>query len=58
MRSAAAHAVAESERAHERGRLNEEPDWAAFVDVAYLHGASVTSRSCRESWSGTGAVTA
>jgi hypothetical protein len=35
---AAAHAVAQSERAHERVRLEEEPDWAAFIDVAYLHG--------------------
>ncbi|ONK13338.1 transcriptional regulator [Streptomyces sp. MP131-18] len=37
-RAGAAHAVTESERAHERVRLDEEPDWAAFIDVAYLHG--------------------
>ena len=37
-RSAAAHAVTQSERAHERARLDEEPDWAAFIDIAYLHG--------------------
>lgn len=37
-KAGAAHAVAESERAHERVRLEEEPDWAAFIDPAYLHG--------------------
>lgn len=35
---AAAHAVVQSERAYERVDLAEEPDWAAFIDPAYLHG--------------------
>lgn len=35
---AAARAVVESERAYERVDLAEEPDWAAFIDPAYLHG--------------------
>ncbi|MBB6415851.1 transcriptional regulator [Streptomyces sp. AK010] len=37
-RSSAAHAVVQSERAYERVNLDEEPDWAAFIDPAYLHG--------------------
>ncbi|MFD8967219.1 transcriptional regulator [Streptomyces sp. NPDC059568] len=37
-KSAAAHAVAQSEKAYERVRLDEEPAWAAFIDPAYLHG--------------------
>ncbi|MGK5533205.1 transcriptional regulator [Streptomyces sp. URMC 129] len=37
-KSAAAHAVAQSESAQERVRLEEEPEWAAFIDDAYLHG--------------------
>ncbi|MEV7996541.1 transcriptional regulator [Streptomyces sp. NPDC086077] len=35
---AAARAVVQSERAYERADLAEEPDWAAFIDPAYLHG--------------------
>ncbi|ARQ68640.1 transcriptional regulator [Streptomyces marincola] len=37
-RAGAAHAVAASERAQERVRPEQEADWAAFIDVAYLHG--------------------
>ncbi|WP_432253640.1 transcriptional regulator [Streptomyces sp. HNM1019] len=37
-KSAAAHAVAQSERAYEHVNLDKEPDWAAFIDPAYLHG--------------------
>ncbi len=37
-KAAAARAVARSEAAHGRARLEEEPAWAAFIDVAYLHG--------------------
>ncbi|MGA4844500.1 transcriptional regulator [Streptomyces sp. G45] len=37
-RSAAAHAVAQSEAAFERVRVDEEQEWAAFIDPAYLHG--------------------
>ncbi|MER5970924.1 transcriptional regulator [Streptomyces sp. NPDC002055] len=37
-KSAAAHAVVQSERAYERVDLADEPDWAAFIDPAYLHG--------------------
>lgn len=35
---AAARAVVQSERAYERVDLATEPDWAAFIDPAYLHG--------------------
>ncbi|MGW5304839.1 transcriptional regulator [Streptomyces griseoluteus] len=35
---AAARAVVQSERAYERADLADEPDWAAFIDPAYLHG--------------------
>lgn len=35
---AAARAVVQSERAYERVDLAVEPDWAAFIDPAYLHG--------------------
>ncbi|MFD8940269.1 transcriptional regulator [Streptomyces sp. NPDC059578] len=35
---AAAHAVAESERAYAAVDLAAEPEWAAFIDPAYLHG--------------------
>ncbi|MFE0048222.1 transcriptional regulator [Streptomyces albireticuli] len=37
-KKAAARAVAASEKQYERVRLTEEPDWAAFIDPAYLHG--------------------
>ncbi|MFI2037621.1 transcriptional regulator [Streptomyces bottropensis] len=37
-KSAAAHAVVQSERAYERVDLDKEQDWAAFIDPAYLHG--------------------
>ncbi|EKX69174.1 tetratricopeptide repeat protein [Streptomyces ipomoeae 91-03] len=37
-KSAAAHAVVQSERAYENVDLADEPDWAAFIDPAYLHG--------------------
>lgn len=37
-KSAATRAVVESERAYERVNLDAEPDWAAFIDPAYLHG--------------------
>ncbi|MEV6681357.1 transcriptional regulator [Streptomyces erythrochromogenes] len=37
-KSAAARAVAQSERAYEQVDLAEEPDWAEFIDPAYLHG--------------------
>ncbi|MDT3397220.1 transcriptional regulator [Streptomyces sp. B1866] len=37
-RRAAAAAVARSESAFEGVRPGEEPEWAAFIDVAYLHG--------------------
>ncbi|MFD4835288.1 transcriptional regulator [Streptomyces uncialis] len=37
-RTAAAHAVARSEQAYERVDLEHEPEWAAFIDPAYLHG--------------------
>lgn len=30
--------MVQSERACERVNLDEEPDWAAFIDPAYLHG--------------------
>ncbi|MEU0719037.1 transcriptional regulator [Streptomyces lavendulocolor] len=35
---AAARAVVQSERVYERANLDDEPDWAAFIDPAYLHG--------------------
>lgn len=35
---AAARAVVQSERAYERVDLDGEPDWAEFIDPAYLHG--------------------
>jgi hypothetical protein len=35
---AAASAVAQSESAHDRVDLTSEPQWAAFIDPAYLHG--------------------
>ncbi|CAM5492292.1 Transcriptional regulator OS=Streptomyces rochei OX=1928 GN=G3I25_02565 PE=4 SV=1 [Streptomyces rochei] len=35
---AAARAVVQSERAYARADLAEEPDWAEFIDPAYLHG--------------------
>ncbi|MBZ4321291.1 transcriptional regulator [Streptomyces huiliensis] len=35
---AAARAVGRSEKAYERVDLTKEPDWAAFIDPAYLHG--------------------
>ncbi|HEY8983774.1 MAG TPA: transcriptional regulator [Streptomyces sp.] len=37
-KSAAAHAVAQSEKAYARVENAEEPDWAEFIDPAYLHG--------------------
>ncbi len=37
-KAGAVRAVAESERAYERVRLEREPAWAAFIDPAYLHG--------------------
>ncbi|MEW1655618.1 transcriptional regulator [Streptomyces sp. NPDC093707] len=38
-KAAAAHAVAQSEKAYERVEgLDDEPDWAEFIDPAYLHG--------------------
>ncbi|MFF7146033.1 transcriptional regulator [Streptomyces nodosus] len=37
-KSAATRAVVQSERAYARADLAEEPDWAAFIDPAYLHG--------------------
>ncbi|MGW4318098.1 transcriptional regulator [Streptomyces sp. NPDC004684] len=37
-KKAAAHAVVQSERAYEHVDLDREPDWAAFIDPAYLHG--------------------
>ncbi|WP_371682536.1 transcriptional regulator [Kitasatospora sp. MMS16-BH015] len=36
--AAAAHAVAQSEKAFERVRPDTEPEWAKFIDGAYLHG--------------------
>ncbi|KUM71572.1 transcriptional regulator [Streptomyces sp. NPDC047880] len=48
-KSAAAHAVVQSERAYERVDLDQEPDWAAFIDPAYLHGEHAnTFRDLRE----------
>ncbi|MFM9613926.1 transcriptional regulator [Streptomyces niveiscabiei] len=35
---AATQAVVQSEQAYERVDLAEEPDWAEFIDPAYLHG--------------------
>ncbi|MVO85917.1 transcriptional regulator [Streptomyces sp. p1417] len=37
-KSAAAHAVTRSEREYARVDLDSEPEWAAFIDPAYLHG--------------------
>lgn len=37
-RTAAAHAVARSEAAFAHVRPESEPEWAAFIDPAYLHG--------------------
>ncbi|GGO55300.1 transcriptional regulator [Streptomyces lasiicapitis] len=37
-KSDAARAVAQSESAYGRVRLEEEHEWAAFIDPAYLHG--------------------
>ncbi|AEW95735.1 MULTISPECIES: hypothetical protein [Streptomycetaceae] len=37
-RSGATHAVAQSEAAYTRVRVEEEQEWAAFIDPAYLHG--------------------
>ncbi|WP_338684363.1 transcriptional regulator [Streptomyces acidiscabies] len=37
-KSAAAHAVVESEKAYERVEFGEGPAWAEFIDPAYLHG--------------------
>ncbi|WP_432157957.1 hypothetical protein [Streptomyces sp. bgisy153] len=37
-KTAAVRAVVESEKAYANARLNEEPEWAAFIDPAYLHG--------------------
>jgi hypothetical protein len=34
----AAHAIAESEAAFERVRRDDEPEWARFIDTAYLTG--------------------
>ncbi|GHE58290.1 hypothetical protein GCM10018785_29360 [Streptomyces longispororuber] len=34
----AAHAVVQSEAAFERVRVEEEQEWATFIDPAYLHG--------------------
>ncbi|WP_125776159.1 transcriptional regulator [Antribacter gilvus] len=34
----AAHAVVESEKAYTRVRPEAEPEWATFIDPAYLHG--------------------
>ncbi|MEU6243031.1 transcriptional regulator [Streptomyces sp. NPDC047024] len=36
--TAAAHAVVQSERAYERALPGSEPNWAEFIDPAYLHG--------------------
>lgn len=37
-RTAAAHAVTKSEEAFARVRVEEEQEWAVFIDRAYLHG--------------------
>ncbi|ANH92550.1 MULTISPECIES: hypothetical protein [unclassified Streptomyces] len=37
-KAAAAHAVTQSERAYEHVDPDGEPDWAEFIDPAYLHG--------------------
>lgn len=37
-RTSAAHAVVQSETAFSRVRLEDEQEWAAFIDPAYLHG--------------------
>ncbi|MEU6057577.1 transcriptional regulator [Streptomyces sp. NPDC047097] len=37
-KTAATRAVVRSEKAYERVDLAGEPDWAAFIDPAYLHG--------------------
>ncbi|RZU21754.1 transcriptional regulator [Streptomyces sp. BK239] len=37
-KTAAAHAVTQSETAFSRVRAEEEPEWATFIDPAYLHG--------------------
>ncbi|GAA1017256.1 hypothetical protein ACFQWA_13830 [Streptomyces thermogriseus] len=37
-KKAANHAVVQSEKAYERADLAGEPEWAAFIDPAYLHG--------------------
>ncbi|MBQ0829334.1 transcriptional regulator [Streptomyces sp. RG38] len=37
-KTAATRAVVRSERAYERVDLDTEPEWAAFIDPAYLHG--------------------
>ncbi|SCK56788.1 hypothetical protein YW7DRAFT_05313 [Streptomyces sp. AmelKG-E11A] len=37
-KTAAARAVTRSEKAYERVDLEHEPEWAAFIDPAYLHG--------------------
>ncbi|MHA7958073.1 transcriptional regulator [Streptomyces sp. L500] len=37
-KAGAVRAVAQSEKVAERVRLESEPDWAAFIDPAYLHG--------------------
>lgn len=37
-KTAAAHAVVESETAYSRVHLDDEQEWATFIDPAYLHG--------------------
>jgi hypothetical protein len=41
----AAHAVAESEAAFERIERDNEPEWARFIDPAYLAGEGRTRRT-------------
>ncbi|MZE80034.1 transcriptional regulator [Streptomyces sp. SID5475] len=37
-KAAAVRAVVESERAYDRAGSGDQPEWAAFIDPAYLHG--------------------
>jgi hypothetical protein len=37
-KTAASHAVVESEKMRAKVNLENEPEWAAFIDPAYLHG--------------------